>query len=43
MYCYALNLEKFTTERNFYTGSARGAREQYQVWTRPGLDADAQT
>ena len=29
---FALNLEKFTPDRNFYTGSARGARDKYEVW-----------
>ena len=28
---FAFNLEKFTPDRNFYTGSARGARDKYQV------------
>ena len=28
---FAFNLEKFTPDRNFYTGSARGARDKYEV------------
>ena len=28
----AFNLEKFTPDRIFYTGSARGARDNYEVW-----------
>ena len=28
----AFNLEKFTPDRIFYTGSARGARDKYEVW-----------
>ena len=28
---FAFNLEKFTPDRNFYTGSARGARDNYEV------------
>jgi len=30
----AFNLEKFTPDRNFYTGSARGARDKYEVCNR---------
>ena len=29
---FAFNLEKFTPDRIFYTGSARGARDKYEVW-----------
>ena len=29
---FSLNLEKFTPDRNFYTGTARGARDKYEVW-----------
>ena len=36
MYFFAFNLEKFTPDRIFYTGSARGARDKYEVW----VDAD---
>ena len=32
MYFFAFNLEKFTRDRIFYTGSARGARDKYEVW-----------
>ena len=28
---FAFNLEKFTPDRIFYTGSARGARDKYEV------------
>ena len=31
MYFFAFNLEKFTPDRIFYTGSARGARDKYEV------------
>ena len=31
MYFLAFNLEKFTPDRIFYTGSARGARDKYEV------------
>ena len=37
MYFFAFNLEKFTPDRNFYTGSARGARDKYEVWHYVGL------
>ena len=30
---FAFNLEKFTPDRIFYTGSARGARDKYEVWS----------
>ena len=32
---FAFNLEKFTPDRIFYTGSARGARDKYEVWEQP--------
>ena len=32
MYFFAFNLEKFTPDRICYTGSARGARDKYEVW-----------
>ena len=32
MYFFAFNLEKYTPDRIFYTGSARGARDNYEVW-----------
>ena len=35
MYFFAFNLEKFTPDRNFYTGSARGARDNYEVCLCP--------
>ena len=31
MYFFAFNLEKFTPDRIFYTGGARGARDKYEV------------
>ena len=36
MHFLAFNLEKFTPDRFFYTGTARGARDKYEVW---GKDA----
>ena len=32
MHFLAFNLEKFTPDRFFYTGTARGARDKYEVW-----------
>ena len=32
----AFNLENFTPDRFFYTGTARGARDKYEVWTQDG-------
>ena len=32
MYFFAFNLEKYTPDRIFYTGRARGARDNYEVW-----------
>ena len=29
---FAFSLEKFTPDRIFYTGNARGARDKYEVW-----------
>ena len=37
MYFFAFNLEKITPDRMFYTGSARGARDKYEV----GVEAAA--
>ena len=34
MHFLAFNLEKFTPDRFFYTGTARGARDKYEVWAR---------
>ena len=34
MYFFAFNLEKYTPDRIFYTGSARGARDNYEVCDR---------
>ena len=31
MYFLAFNLEKFTPDRIFYTGNARGARDKYEA------------
>ena len=36
MYFFAFNLEKFTPDRIFYTASARGACDKYEVWTHVG-------
>jgi len=36
----AFNLEKFTPDRIFYTGSARGARDKYEVWAAHSTDAN---
>ena len=33
MHFFAFNLEKFTPDIFFYTGTARGARDKYEVWT----------
>ena len=33
---FAFNLEKFTPDRIFYTGSARGARDKYEVCVEVG-------
>ena len=35
MQLFAFNLEKFTQDRFFYTGTARGARDKYEVWYKP--------
>ena len=32
MYFFCVQSGKFTPDRNFYTGSARGARDKYEVW-----------
>ena len=36
MQLFAFNLEKFTLDRIFYTGTARGARDKYEVWPNIG-------
>ena len=36
MHFLAFNLEKFTPDRFFYTGTARGARDKYEVWCARG-------
>ena len=41
MYFFAFNLEKFTPDRIFYTGSARGARDKYEVCNYDDDDHDA--
>ena len=39
---FVFNLQKFTPHRIFYTGSARGARDKYEVCPEIGSDSSAE-